>query len=166
MVNPAFPQRFGIIWQYTSQEFIEHYSQRIDVRACVYVLIRHLRLLRTDVLWRSNELSLLGHQRPLRQWLTKSLGHPKVNNLWNSLLALNAYLYVRRLNIAVNYPFLVGMLDGLTYLHKQLETLLDGELLAVAVLGDGYTLDVFHHKIGSARVSRSGIINMGDVRMI
>src|SRR5260221_12628957 len=63
-------------------------------------------------------------------------------------------------------PLLVRVLDGVTYLHEQVDPPASSEILLVAVISDSNAAHQFHHEIGTAGVSRAGIENLGDVWMI
>jgi len=58
------------------------------------------------------------------------------------------------------------VLNGLTDLDEQFETLTAGELVLSAVVGDLAAARQFHHEIGPARVSRTRIENFSDVGMV
>ena len=73
---------------------------------------------------------------------------------------------VRRLEVAVDDPLLVGVLDRLADRHEQLEPLARRELLLVAVLGDRHALDEFHDEVRPAVVGRAGVEDLGDVRVV
>src|SRR3990170_217959 len=68
--------------------------------------------------------------------------------------------------VPVNDALVVRVLDGLTQRNEQPQSLLRAQLVLVAVLGDGDTLDVFHREVRPARFRRSRIENTGDVRVI
>ena len=127
-------------------------GKRVDVRACVDVLRGHLRLFRAHVLGRPDELALLGEDGLLRQSLVECLGHTEVDDLWNHPVFLGRDKDVGGLDVPVNDPLLVGVLDGVADLHEQLQPLLDIQPLPVAVLGDGNAGDVLHDEVGSSSV--------------
>ena len=63
-------------------------------------------------------------------------------------------------------PLLVGMADRIADLPKAGKALVDAELVAVAVLGDGFTFDILHHKVGPAVLRGAGIDDLRDVWMV
>ena len=58
------------------------------------------------------------------------------------------------------------MLNTLADLYKQAEPLIYTEPIAVAVLGDGRTANVFHREVRVSAFCGSGIIDLGDIRMV
>ena len=66
----------------------------------------------------------------------------------------------------MNDAFLVGVLDGMADFDEQIETLLGAEVGLIAVVGDGYATDQFHHKVWAALLCGARIEHLGDVRMI
>lgn len=73
---------------------------------------------------------------------------------------------VRRFEIAVNDRLLVRVLNTLTHLNEEIQTLADAERMAVTVLGDGSAGHVLHHEERRARRRRSSVEHLGDGRMI
>ncbi len=63
-------------------------------------------------------------------------------------------------------PFWCGVLHGTADQDEQLEPLGDGELLAVAVLGDRDAADQLHDDIGVAGFGGPGVVDAGDVGMV
>ena len=63
-------------------------------------------------------------------------------------------------------PFLMGVLHGMADLHEQLQPLVDGQVVLVAVLGDRDAADQLHDEVRAARVGRPGIKHPGDVRVV
>ena len=60
----------------------------------------------------------------------------------------------------------MGVLDGVADVDEQLEPLRGGQVVLVAELGDGNTLDQLHHEIGASRIGGPRIQHPGDVRMV
>jgi len=54
------------------------------------------------------------------------------------------------LEVAVDDPFLMGVLDGLADQDEQIKSLARREVGLIAVLGDGNALDEVHHEVGPA----------------
>ena len=65
----------------------------------------------------------LGEQRPLGQPLVDRLGDAEVDHLGHRLAVVERDQHVRRLDVAVDDPLLVGVLDRLADRDEQLEPL-------------------------------------------
>jgi hypothetical protein len=59
----------------------------------------------------------------------------------------------------------VGVLHTVADLHEQLEAFAGRQSVAVAVPGDGFTLDKLHREVGAAAFRLAGVEHPGDVRM-
>jgi hypothetical protein len=57
---------------------------------------------------------------------------------------------VRGLDVAMDNPLLMRVLDGLADLNEQLEPLFHGQARLIAKIGDPDAADQFHHEIGAA----------------
>ena len=66
----------------------------------------------------------------------------------------------------MNDTLLVGVLDRLAYGYEQLEPLAGGQVIPVAVLGDGQAPHKFHHKVRTPGVGRSPVEDLGNARMV
>ena len=73
---------------------------------------------------------------------------------------------VRRLDVAMNDPLLMRVLDGLADRHEQFEPLARSGDCSVAVFGDRDAVDQFHHEVRPPAVGRSRVEHLGDVRVI
>src|SRR5262249_38505293 len=109
-----------IEWQCPDQQLVEDNPQRIHVTAGIDVEGAHLRLLRTHVLGRSDQDALLRKQCPLRQRLLDRLRDSEVDHLRLRLAIHQCHEQVRWLDVPVDDSLLVGVLDGVTDLGKQL----------------------------------------------
>ena len=98
------------------------YAQREDIRSRIHIESAHFGLLRTHVLRRANHLRIPSEDRLLGESLIQGLGDPEVNHLGDRLAIVQGYQHVGRLDIPVNNPALMGMLDGMADGHKQLQT--------------------------------------------
>ncbi len=106
------------------------------IRAGVDVMACHLRLFGAHVFGGAYDLAQLGVDSLLSEALVGSLGDAEVNDLGYGPFSLSGHQDIRRLEVAVNDPLLVGMLNPVAYLHEEMKSLLGGEPLGVAVLGD------------------------------
>ena len=149
------------------QQFVKQHAQAVDVAARVNVQSAHLRLLRTHVGRRADELMQLRIDRRVRQPAFRRLGDAEINHLGHRHAVMQRDEDVRRLDVAMDDPFLVRVLDGLADLDEQVEPFLGGEIILVAVVGDADAAHQFHHEIRPAQsrcVPR--IEHLGDVGMI
>jgi hypothetical protein len=70
------------------------------------------------------------------------------------------------LEVAVDDPLLVGVLNGLADLDEKIQPLAGRQLVLVAELCDRNASHQFHHEVGPAGVGRAGVEHLGDVRMV
>ncbi len=73
---------------------------------------------------------------------------------------------VGRLDVAVDDPFLMRVLDRRTHLTKERESLARAESGLVAVLGDGDSLHELHDEERTSLVRRARVEDLGDVRVV
>jgi hypothetical protein len=85
----------------------------------------------------------------------------EVNDLWIGFVATDSYEDVRRFDVPVDDPFLVGMLDGLADMQEQSQAFLDSEPVPVAILGDRNALNMLHDEV---RPSARGQTRIVDAR--
>ncbi len=166
VLDPPLTERLGIVRQNAGQQHIQQYAQRVDIRTRIDVFVDHLGLFGTHVLRRAQQLAVLRKERPLGQGLAHGLGHAKVDDLRCGPVVLCGDDDVRRLEVAMDDPFLVGMVDSETDLLEEAQAILNAELVAVAVVRDGRSFHVFHREIGPAGHGGAGVVDLGDVRMI
>jgi hypothetical protein len=98
------------------------------------------------VSWRADELCQSGVQGQLSQALAgRRLRDAKVDYFghWHSILQRDQD--VGRFYVAVNNAFLMSVLDGSANLEKEVTLLAGGEIVLVAIIGDGDALDSSHH---------------------
>jgi hypothetical protein len=148
------------------QQFVEQHPQREDVAAGIGAQGAHLRLLGRHVLKRADHGAVLREQGPLGQLLLGRLGHAEVDHLRHRLAVVEGDHDVGRLDVAVNDPFLVGVLDRLADRHEQLQPLARRQAVVVAVLGDGHAVDQLHDEIRPAGFGGPGIEDAGDVDVV
>ena len=70
-----------------------------------------------------DHLAELGEHRLLGQLLLGRLGHAEVDHLGHRPVVVLGHQHVRRLDVAVDDPLLMGVLDRLTDRHEQLQPL-------------------------------------------
>ncbi len=98
--------------------------------------------------------------------LAQRLGDAEVDDLHQRRAVLERHQHVRRLDVAVDDPFLMGMLDSLADVDEQLQSLFGGQLVLVAELGDGQALDQFHDEVRPAARRLPRVEDFGDVRVV
>ena len=96
----------------------------------------------------------------------RGLGDAEIDDLGHRHAVVQRDQDVRRLDVAMDDPFLMRVLDRLADLDEQLEPLVRGEIVLVAVIGDLHAAHQFHDEVGPARFGRARVENFGDVRMI
>ncbi len=98
--------------------------------------------------------------------MIEGFGHAEVDDLGNRFLIVFGDEDVRRLDVAVNDPFLMRVLDRLADGDEQLQSLARREVVVVAVPRDRHALDQLHDEIGVAGIGGSAIQDPGDVGVI
>ena len=66
----------------------------------------------------------------------------------------------------MNDSFLMSMLNGFANRDKQLQSLVDTQLVVVAVLSDRNSIDKFHHEVRTTVVRSAGIKHACDIGMV
>ena len=123
-------------------------------------------LLRAHVQRRADQLREGRVEGLVGEGLPRRLGDAEVDDLGNRHTVVERDQDVRRLQVAVDDPLLVGVLHGPADEHEQLQPLPDRELLSVAVLGDGQATDQLHDEVGAARTGHPAVVDLGDVRVV
>ena len=98
--------------------------------------------------------------------LAGRLGDAEVDHLGRRPAVDERDQHVRRLDVAVDDPLLVGVLDRPADRDEQLQPLAGRELGFVAVLGDRDAVDQLHHEEGPAGAGGPGVEDFGDVGMV
>ena len=96
------------------------HAERIDVGPRVDVEVVELGLLGAHVQRRADHQAVGRVQRVLGQRLVHRLGQAEVDHLGHRLAVVQADENVRRLQVAVDDPLLMGVLHGLADRHEQL----------------------------------------------
>jgi hypothetical protein len=66
------------------------------------------------------------------------------------------------LDVAVDDPLLMRVLNRVADAREQLEPLADRELLRVAEAGNWIALDQLHHEVRASGLGRAGVEDLGD----
>ena len=159
-------QHFRVKRRPAGEQFVKQHAQAVNVAARVNVQPAHLRLLRTHVGRRADELFVGGEKRLVGQFAFDGLGDAEINHLRHRHAVVQRHQNVRRLDVAVNDPLLVRVLDGVANLDEQIQPLAGVEMVLVAVVGDFDAAHQFHDKVRPPGFRRARVQHPGDVRMI
>jgi hypothetical protein len=97
---------------------------------------------------RSDDVEFVFGQSPVvRELLLGCLGDAEVDDLGYRHAIVQSDEDVRRLDIAVNDALLMRVLDRLADLDEEIEAVLRGELILVAVIGDADAPHQFHDEV-------------------
>ena len=100
------------------------------------------------------------------QLLLGRLGHAEVDHLGRRPAVHLRHQHVAWLEVAVDDPLLVGVLDRLADRDEQLQPGLHREPLLVAVLGERHALDQFHDEERLAGRGEAAVVDAGDVGVV
>ena len=148
------------------QEFIQEHAQRIDIAAGVNVERVEGRLFGAHVLERADELAVLRERGAVGQLVPGRLGDAEVDDLGRRNVVVKGDEHVRGLEVAVNDPFLVGVLHRVAYGQEQLQPLTQAHVVVIAVTDDWRSVDQLHGEVRPAAFRRPGVENLGDIRML
>ena len=115
---------------------------------------------------KDDHAALLGEESPLRQALFGGFGHSEVDDLGSGMSVLKRDEDVRRLDVPVDEPLLMRMMDGLTDRNEKPEPICNLQLVPIAIGSDRFTGHVFHHEEGATVLGAPGIMDPGDVGVI
>jgi hypothetical protein len=101
------------------QQLKKHHSQGVDVGPGIHIQLRHLGLLGTHVLRRSDHLPHPGHECPIGELTAQGLGDAEVDDLHHRLVFLYRYQDVGRLQVPVDDALLMGVLNGVTHVSEE-----------------------------------------------
>ena len=122
---PGRHQLLRIERRAAGQQFVEQHAQAVDVAARVDVQPAHLRLLRAHVSRRADELVQTACKPSCPSAaLSVALAMPKSITFGTGTPSCSVDQDVRRLDVAVDDPLLVRVLDRLADLDEQIEPLL------------------------------------------
>ncbi len=148
------------------EEFVQQHAEGVYVGARVHVELVERGLLRGHVRRRADERAEAGVNRVLGELLPDGLGHAEVDDFRHRRFVVQGHEDVGRLDVAVDDPLHVGVLDGLAHGDEQFQPLLRGQLAGVAELGDRRPLHQFHDEVRAAVGSGAGVEHLGDVRVV
>src|SRR5262249_24933910 len=103
----------------TGQKLVEQHSERKNVAARVDIQAAHFRLFGAHVSWRTDHLPVSGKQRFLRKLLTGRLGDTEVDDLWHWFAIVQCHQDIGWLQIAMDDPLLVRMLDRMANIAEE-----------------------------------------------
>src|ERR1022692_249425 len=94
------------------------------------------------------------------------LGDAEVDHFRQRLAIHQFDQHIRWLDIPMDHASLMSVVDGVTYLAKEFQTLPRAQTMAVAIFRNGNTAHVLHGEIRHAALSRAGIQHARDIRMV
>ena len=100
------------------------------------------------------------------QGFTNGLGHAEIDDLGEGFALLIRHDDIRRFDVPMYDTLLVRVLDCLADFQEQGEACFNGQLMLVAVVGDGQAFNKLHDKKGSPAKCHACIVDMGNVGMI
>ena len=148
------------------EDLVEDDAECIHVRARVDVGIAEASLFGAHVLERSDELGVERMSTREGRIGTECLGHSEVDDLGDRLTVLRGDEDVRRLQIAVQDPARVCMLDSATDLDEEPEPRVEVEAMPVAVGRDGRAVHELHREPRRAVGIGARIEHGGDVSVL
>lgn len=162
----ASPQLLRLERGRPGQQLVEQHAKRVDVAAPVDLDAAQFRLLRAHVRRGPDELPVRREQRLLRQTLVRGLGDPEINDLGDWGPVVKRDQHVGRLDVAMDDPLVVGVVDGLADVGEEIQPLARAEVIGVTVGRDGNAFHQLHHEIRPARVRRADVQHRRDVGMV
>ena len=150
------------------QELEQQHSQRIDVGARVRIgAIRRRRggdRLGTQI-GRCSDDHAEDRRRRIGRLAIEHFGDSEVDDLRHRATLLGRDQDVRRLDVAMQNPLLVGVVDAATDGDEEIEPRVDRQPLAIAVVGDRLARHVLHGEERLTVLGVSGLVDLGDARM-
>ena len=98
--------------------------------------------------------------------LARGLGHPEIDDLRDRVAVLAGDEDIRRLDVPVDDPLLMRVVDRMADLDEEPEALPGRKTVPIAEMGDGNALHVLHHEVRTALLRGSGVKDLRDVHMI
>ena len=152
----------------TGQELVEHHAQRVDITAGVGVDRTHRSLFGAHVLEFADHRTKAGMVRMRMQRLTPDrLGDAEVDHLDLEFVVLvERGEDVRGGEVPVDHTLLMRMLDCITDLREELQSLGGREAVPVAEFGDRFTTNIFHDEVGTTRLGGPRLEHTGNTRVV
>jgi len=148
------------------QQLVEEDTQGVHVGTGVHVDGRGTRLLGAHVLRSADHHPDLGQEAlPVENPLGQP-GDPEVDDLGHRSSVDPGHEYVRRFEVPVDDPLLVGVLDGVAHLPEELQALADRQSVLVAEGGQGEPVDVLHGEEVTPGVGQPRVEDLGDPRVV
>jgi len=159
-------QRRGVEGEGSGQELVEQDAQRVDVASRVDVEIVEARLLGAHVGGRAHDVPHRGQSGALARTLVRRLRDPEVDDLGDRDAVLLGDQHVARLDVPVDDPLLVRVLDRGTDLVEQQQAVPQREVAPVAVAGDRLSPDQLHDEVRPAACRRPRVEDARDPRVV
>jgi hypothetical protein len=105
------------------------------------------------------------HQRAVGRVHRGGLGQPEIDDLRYRLVVAHANQNVRRLQIPVNDPLLMGVVHSVADLNEQFEPLPGRESVAIAIRRDRFAAHALHGEVRTALGRGTSIEHLRDRRM-
>ncbi|MDR3701194.1 MAG: hypothetical protein P4L56_16220 [Candidatus Sulfopaludibacter sp.] len=153
-------------WDSADQQFVQEHPERIHVRGLIHISGHYLGLLRACVFRCADHLPELREQSVLDGPLVGSFCDAEIDHFGNRRALAFQHQHIRRLEVAVDHTLLVRMVNGAAHREKKFQSFADGHPLLIAILRDGYALDVLHDKVRPALACGAGIEDPGDIRVV
>ena len=148
------------------EQFVEQNPQRVDVAARVDVHGAEDGLLRAHVNGRADELLEAGEERLVGELALRGLGDAEVDDLHHRQVGVERDHDIRGLDVAVDDPFLMRVLDRRAHVAKERQPLARAQPSLVAVLRDRDALHQFHDEERPPILRRASVEDLGDVRVV
>ena len=159
-------ERLTIQRRRAGQQLVQQHAERIHVAAGVDVEVVQRGLLRGHVLRRADDRAQAGVDRVVGKRLPRRLGHAEVDHLRHRLVVVQRNQHVARLDVPVDDPLLVGVLNRQAHGHEQFQASSWAELALVAILRNRHAFDQLHHKERSAVRGQAAVEHLGNVRVV
>ena len=148
------------------QQLVQDHAQGVDVAARVEIIVLQVGLLGAHVLGRSDQPAELGEHAPLETTLRRRARDAEIDHLGLWPVGSIDDQDVRRLQVAVQDPSPVRVLDGLAQPLEYLEPFARRQALTVAVLRDRHAVDVLHDEVRRAVLCGPGVERAGDAGVV
>ena len=101
-----------------------------------------------------------------REPLIERLGNAEIDDLGNGRSFVHGHQHVRRLEIAMDDPLLMCVLNRLANFDEQLQAIPRRQVATIAVFGDRNALDQLHDEERPSVFCRAGVEYASDLRMV